>query len=91
MPCIPLSAASFGRVKFAAIAADPSHRGCDRAEDRATGMKNFVYGIVFGAAMAYLYVTQGGFMGGTVASALSWRDSARGSVAGYGGPGAKRH
>ncbi len=53
-------------------------------------MKNFVYGIVFGAAIAYLYVTQGGFMGATVANALSWRDSARGSVSGYGGPVAKR-
>jgi hypothetical protein len=29
-------------------------------------------------------------MGGTVASALSWRDSARGSISGYGGPAAKK-
>ena len=53
-------------------------------------MKNFVYGILFGAAMAYLYVTQGGLMGGTLNDMLSWRDSARGSVAGYGGPASKR-
>jgi hypothetical protein len=48
-------------------------------------MKNFVYGVIFGAAAVYLYVTQGSTMGGTLDGVLSWRDSARGSVYGYGG------
>jgi hypothetical protein len=54
------------------------------------GMKSFVYGIVFGAAMAYLYATQGPLIEATFGSALSWRDSAKTSVNGYGGPQAKR-
>ncbi|HZR82682.1 MAG TPA: hypothetical protein VFD92_16430 [Candidatus Binatia bacterium] len=52
-------------------------------------MKSFVYGIIFGAAIAYLYVTQGDLVQATAGSALTWRDSAKSSVYGYGG--AKKH
>ena len=48
-------------------------------------MKNFVYGLVMGAAFAYLYVTQGAYIGSTLDNVLSWRNSAQSSVAGYGG------
>lgn len=54
-------------------------------------MKSFLYGIVFGAAAVYLYVTQGDLMSATFGGMLSWRDSAKTSVYGYGGskPGTK--
>jgi hypothetical protein len=48
-------------------------------------MKSFVYGMIFGAAAVYLYVTQGALVEATFGTALSWRDSARTSVYGYGG------
>jgi hypothetical protein len=48
-------------------------------------MKTFVYGIVFGAACAYLYVTNGPLMEETLGSMMSWRNSARSSVYGFGG------
>ena len=48
-------------------------------------MKSFLYGIFFGAAAAYLVVTQGAFMEATFGSVMSWRDSAKSSVYGYGG------
>ena len=48
-------------------------------------MKNFLYGLLFGAAGAYLYVAHGPTIDATLGSMLSWRDSARTSVYGYGG------
>ena len=48
-------------------------------------MRTFVYGIFFGAAAMYLYVTQGDLIDASVASMLSWRDGAKQSVYGYGG------
>jgi hypothetical protein len=53
-------------------------------------MKTFIYGILFGAAFAYLYVTQGTYVESTLDSVLAWRNSAQSSVHGYGGPNAKR-
>ena len=52
-------------------------------------MKSFLYGIFFGAAAAYLVVTQGALVESTFGSLMTWRDSAKGSVSGYGGPHAK--
>jgi hypothetical protein len=48
-------------------------------------MKSFVYGILFGAAGVYLYVTQGALAEATFGSMITWRDSAVKSTAGYGG------
>ena len=48
-------------------------------------MKNFVYGLLMGAAFAYLYVTQGAYIGSTLDNVLAWRSSAQSSVSGYGG------
>ena len=41
--------------------------------------------LFFGAAFAYLYVTQGALFDSTLGSLLAWRDGARGSISGYGG------
>jgi len=60
----------------------------DEEQDRS--MKTFVWGIVLGAACSYVYVTHGAYLGATLDSLLSWRNSAQSSVAGYGGPQAKR-
>ena len=49
-------------------------------------MKTFIYGILVGAASAYLYVTQGTYVESTLDSLLAWRSSAQTSVHGYGGP-----
>jgi hypothetical protein len=48
-------------------------------------MKSFVYGLLFGAAAMYLYMTQGEFVDASVASMLAWRDGAKQSVYGFGG------
>lgn len=48
-------------------------------------MKVFLYGIFFGAAGTYLYLTQGALVDSTITAMLAWRDSARSSVYGYGG------
>jgi len=48
-------------------------------------VKTFLYGILFGAAGMYLYVTQGALVDATLGDMLSWRDSAKTSVYGYGG------
>lgn len=48
-------------------------------------MKTFVWGIVLGAASAYVYVTHGAYLGSTLDSLLTWRNSAQTSVYGYGG------
>lgn len=48
-------------------------------------MKTFLYGMLFGAACAYLWVTNGDLMQDTFGSLLSWRNSAQSSVYGYGG------
>lgn len=53
-------------------------------------MKTFLYGIIFGAAAVYLYVTQGPLVEATFGTALSWRDGAKTSVSGYGGGQSKR-
>lgn len=53
-------------------------------------MKNFLYGIVFGLAGMYLYMTEGAFVHGMLDSALGWRDGARGSISGYGGTYARK-
>lgn len=46
-------------------------------------MKNILYGIFFGAAGAYLYMTQGAIVDSTIDAALQWRDGAQQSVHGY--------
>jgi len=48
-------------------------------------MKTFLYGVVLGALGAYLYVMNGAYIETTLASVLSWRNSAQSSVYGYGG------
>ena len=48
-------------------------------------MKSFVWGIVMGAACAYVYVTHGAYLESTLDSLLTWRNSAQTSVYGYGG------
>lgn len=48
-------------------------------------MKTFLYGILFGAFCAYLYVSNGPLVESTFASLMSWRHSAQSSVYGYGG------
>lgn len=48
-------------------------------------MRNFVYGLIFGAVAAYLYVAHGAASHATLGSFLGWRDAAKGSVVGYGG------
>ncbi len=48
-------------------------------------MKTFLYGIFFGAAGTYLYLTQGALVESTVTAMFAWRDSAKTSVYGYGG------
>jgi hypothetical protein len=52
---------------------------------RGSLMKTFLYGIFFGAAGTYLYLTQGALLESTVTAMLAWRDSAKTSVHGYGG------
>ena len=52
---------------------------------RQVVMKTFLYGILFGAAGMYLYVTQGPMIESTVTAMLSWRNGAQQSVYGYGG------
>lgn len=52
---------------------------------RSLLMKVFLYGIFFGAAGMYLYLTQGALVESTVTAMLAWRDSAKTSVYGYGG------
>ena len=48
-------------------------------------VRAFVYGIFFGAAGMYLYMTQGALLDSSITAMLQWRDSARQSVYGYGG------
>jgi hypothetical protein len=57
--------------------------------NRSSLMKTFLYGIFFGAAGTYLYLTQGALVESTVTAMFAWRDSAKTSVYGYGG-GASR-
>lgn len=54
-------------------------------------MKNFVYGLLMGAACAYLYVSQGAYLESTLDSMLAWRNASKASIAGYGGTGKKAH
>ncbi len=48
-------------------------------------MRSVLYGIFFGAAAAYLCLTQSPLIDSTTAALLTWRDGARQSVYGYGG------
>jgi hypothetical protein len=48
-------------------------------------MKSFLYGVFFGAAGCYLYFTQGALVESSITAMLTWRDSAKTSVYGYGG------
>lgn len=48
-------------------------------------MKNFVYGLLMGAACAYLYVSHGAYIESTLDGMLAWRNSAQSSISGYGG------
>lgn len=52
-------------------------------------MKQVCYGIFVGAMAVYVYVIHGALISTTFASTMSWRDSARTSVYGYGGTAAK--
>jgi hypothetical protein len=54
-------------------------------------MKTFVWGIVMGAACAYVYVSHGAYLEATLDSMLTWRNSAQTSVYGYGGGPTKRN
>ena len=54
-------------------------------------MKNFVYGLLMGAAVAYLYVSQGAYIESTLDSMLAWRSASKASIAGYGGKGPQAH
>jgi len=48
-------------------------------------MKTFIYGLVTGAACAYVYVSHGAYIGSTLDNVMAWRNSAQSSVAGFGG------
>jgi hypothetical protein len=48
-------------------------------------MRTFLYGVFFGAAAMYLYINHGAQVDSSITAMLAWRDSARGSVYGYGG------
>lgn len=48
-------------------------------------VRTLVYGIFFGAAGMYLYMTQGALLDSSITAMLHWRDNARQSVHGYGG------
>jgi len=48
-------------------------------------MKTFIYGIVTGAAFAYVYVSHGAYLGATLDNVMAWRNSAQSSVSGFGG------
>ncbi len=53
---------------------------------RQITMRSILYGIFFGAAATYLYVTQSPLIDSTTAALMTWRDGARQSVYGYSGP-----
>lgn len=48
-------------------------------------LKSLVYGIFFGAAGMYLYMTQGALLDSSITALLQWRDASKQSVYGYGG------
>lgn len=54
-------------------------------------MKSFIYGLVMGAACAYVYVSHGAYIESTLDTMLAWRNSAQTSVYGYGGGPKKAH
>lgn len=60
-------------------------------EEQDRSMKSFVWGIVMGAACAYVYVMHGTYLESTLDSLLTWRNSAQTSVYGYGGNTSKRN
>ena len=48
-------------------------------------VKTLLYGIFFGAAGMYLYMTQGALLDSSITALLQWRDASKQSVHGYGG------
>jgi hypothetical protein len=48
-------------------------------------MKTFVYGLLVGAMVAWIWATQGAMLGSSLQGMLGWREQARGSVHGFGG------
>ena len=48
-------------------------------------LRTLVYGIFFGAAGMYLYMTQGALLDSSITAMLQWRDGAKESVYGFGG------
>lgn len=48
-------------------------------------VKTLLYGIFFGAAGMYLYMTQGALLDSSITALLHWRDASKQSVYGYGG------
>lgn len=48
-------------------------------------VKTIVYGIFFGAAGMYLYMTQGALLDSSITALLQWRDSSKQAVYGFGG------
>lgn len=48
-------------------------------------VKTLFYGIFFGAAGMYLYMTQGALLDSSITALLQWRDSSKQAVYGYGG------
>lgn len=54
-------------------------------------MKSFVYGLLMGAACAWVYVSHGAYIESTVDSMLAWRNASQTAVYGYGGGAKKAH
>ena len=48
-------------------------------------MKTFVYGLLVGAMVAWIWATQGAMLGSSLQGMFGWREQARGSVNGFGG------
>ncbi len=48
-------------------------------------LRTVLYGLLFGAAGMYVYMTQGALLDSSLAAVLKWREGARHSVYGYGG------
>jgi hypothetical protein len=73
-------------IKFSSGGSDtPFGRASMTRWNRSSLMKSFFYGVFFGAAGCYLYLTQGALVESTITAMLAWRDSAKTSVHGYGG------
>lgn len=53
-------------------------------------MRTFLYGVLVGAIAAWLAASQGATFDSLLSGAFGWRDSAKGSIGGYGGTGQRR-